>query len=181
MRQYYVSALDPLHRADGAAYNTSVTLTDVGPTPSIVIPANALVEGQRFEIIAFGRFSNTGTPTLNLGVYYGTGTIASGMALCTTGAITTTTAAANNTWLLRANGSVRAVGSGTGASILAVGTVEGISGTAFASTQLMPATAPTALACDTTVANKMMIGATWGTSSASNTLTCHLFEVRIVN
>lgn len=181
MRQYYIAALDPLHRVDGAAYNTSAALTDVGPVPSIVIPANAFVEGQRFEWVAFGRFSNTGTPTLNLGLYYGAGAIASGMAVCATGAVTTTTAAANNTWFMRGNGHVRLVGSGTNGSLMGAGTVEGISGAAFVNTNIMPATAPTALACDTTVANKVMIGATWGTSSASNTLTCHFFEFRIVN
>jgi hypothetical protein len=181
VRQYYIAALDPLHRADGAAYNTSTTLTDVSPLPNFVIPANSWAEGQRFEWIAICRFSNTGTPTLNLGLYYGVGTIASTMAICATGAITTTTAATNQSVYIRGNGSVRAVGAGTNGSLFGAGTVEGISGTGFVNTNIMPATAPTALACDTTAANKMMLGATWGTSSASNTLTCHLFEFRVVN
>jgi hypothetical protein len=181
VRQYYIAALDPLHRVDGAAYNTSVTLTDVSPAPSIVIPANAFVESQRFEWVAICRFSNTGTPTLNLGLYYGAGTIASTMAVCTTGAVTTTTAASNQTVYMRGNGSVRAVGSGANGQLFGAGTVEGLDGTAFVNTRIMPPTAPAVLTCDTTLANKMMIGATWGTSSASNTLTCHFFEFRIVD
>jgi hypothetical protein len=178
MRQYWVAPLPPFHIADGTAYASSTTLTDVGPAPSIVIPANFLELGMRLEWYAFGRYSNTGTPTLTLGVYYGTGAIASGMAVCASSALTTVSGVTNRTWRLEGHGQVRAVGASTSGSILGIAEISNVTTNG---TDLAPATAPAALACDTTVANKLMIGATWGTSSASNTLTCHYFGVRIVN
>ena len=72
MRQYWIAPIPPFHIADGAAYNTSTTLTDVGPTPSIVLPANFLETGMRLEFGAFGRYSTTtGPPNLTLGIYIG--------------------------------------------------------------------------------------------------------------
>lgn len=177
-RQYWVSPLPPFHTADGAAYATSVALTDVTPAPSIVIPANFFEVGMRLEYTAFGRFSNTGTPTLTLGIYFGTGAIAAGMAICATSALTTVTTVTNRTWRLEGAAQIRTIGAGTAATILGVAEVSNVTTTGV---DMAPATAPAVLSTDTTIANKVMIGATWGTSSASNTLTCHFFDVKIVN
>lgn len=177
-RQYWVQPVGPFHIADGSPYASSTTLTDVGPAPSIILPANLLEIGQRLEFTAFGRFSTTGTPTLVLGIYLGTGTIASGQAICATSALTTPSGVTNQTFRIEGNASVRAVGSGTAASIIGAAEVSNVTSTA---TNMAPATAPTALGFDSTIANKVMLGATWGTSSSSNTLTCHYFDVRLVN
>lgn len=176
--QRWVMPIGPFHTADGAAYASSTTLTDVGPTPSIVIPANYLEVGMRLEWVVFGRFSTTGTPTLTLGVYLGTGAIASGQAVTVTSALTTPSGVTNQTFRIEGNASVRAVGSGTSATIIGVSEVSNVTTTA---TNMAPATAPATLGFDSTIANKIMFGATWGTSSASNTLTCHYFDVRSVN
>lgn len=178
MRQYWVAPLPPFHIADGAAYANLATLTDVSPAPSIVIPANLLEQGSRLEFYAFGRYSNTGTPTLTIGVYYGTGAISAGMAICATSALTTVTTVTNRTWRLEGHATVRAVGASTSGSILGIAEISNVTTNG---TDLAPATAPTALACDTTVANKLMVGATWGAANAANTLTCHYFGVRLVN
>lgn len=43
-RQYWRTPIPPFHTAAGAAYNTSVTLTDVSPTPPKVLPGYTLLE-----------------------------------------------------------------------------------------------------------------------------------------
>lgn len=177
-RQYWVQPVSPFHIADGSAYASSASLTDVGPTPSIVLPANLLEVGSRLEFVAFGRFSTTGTPTLTLGIYLGTGAIASGQAICASAALTTPSSVTNQTFRIEGNASVRAVGSGTSATIIGAAEISNVTSTA---TNMAPATAPATLGFDSTIANKVMLGATWGTSSSSNTLTCHYFDVRLIN
>lgn len=169
-RQYWFAPMPPFPTADGAAYASSTTLTDVSPTPQILIPAGALEIGTRLQFWAYGRYSNTGTPTLTLGFYSGTigQAIGSAAALCVTSAVTTVSGVTNRTWQMEGRAQVRAVGSS--GTLLAV--AEAINVTSGA-TDMAPATAPTAATVDTTVARYFGIGATWGTSSASNTLTVH--------
>lgn len=176
--QRWVMPIGPFHTADGTAYNTSTTLTDVSPAPSIVLPANYLEPGMRLEWVVFGRFSTTGTPTLTIGTYLGSGAIASGMALSVSAALTTPSGVTNQTFRIEGNASIRTVGSGTAATAIAVSEISNITATA---TNMGPATAPVTLGFDSTIANKIMVGATWGTNSASNTLTVHYFDVRSVN
>jgi hypothetical protein len=161
----------PQPTADGTALASSVTLTDISQASpgSVTTPANFLYPGSAFRVTAFGVFSNTATPTLLLGVYYGG---VAGVALATTGAITTTTTVTNVPWHLELYCTVRTAGaSGTvkvhgwcdlGTSVSAVSHLP------------MPNTANTGTATiDTTAAKLITIGAQWGTSSASNTITCH--------
>lgn len=177
-RQYWVAPLPPFHTADGAAYASSATLTDVSPTPQILLPAGALEIGTRLQFWAYGRYSNTGTPTLTLGFYSGTigQAIASAAALVVTAAVTTVSGAANRTWAMEGRAQVRAVG--TSGSVLGVAEAINITTTA---TDMAPATAPAAVTVDTTVARYVGIGATWGTSSASNTLTVHELGVALIS
>lgn len=177
-RQYWVAPLPPLQTADGAAYNTSTTLTDVGPTPQVILPAGMLEIGSRLDFYAFGRYSNTGTPTLTLGVYSGTiaQAIGSAAVLCVSSALTTVSGVTNRSWRLEGQMQVRAVG--TSGSVLSVGEVSNVT---TGLTDLLPATAPTAVTVDTTVARYLTIGATWGTSSASNTLTVHHVSFRLTS
>jgi hypothetical protein len=44
----------------------------------------------------------------------------------------------------------------------------------------IPATALATVTIDTTAAKAITIGAQWGTSSASNTLTCHHHSVELI-
>lgn len=167
-RQYWVAPLGPFHVADAAAYNTSVTLTDVSPLPHITLNGNQLEIGTEIELTAAGHFSNTATPTLLLGFYYGG---VAGVALAATSAITTTTAAASWPWQLRWRGVVRAVG--TAGSIQGQGEIRlGTALTAFTIRPIPETLAARTVAIDTTVAKIITVGAQWGTSSASNTLVC---------
>lgn len=175
-RQYWVAPVPPLHTADGTALANSTTLTDISPAPAIVLPANSLEAGSEIEIRAMGQFSTTGTPTLLLGLYYGG---VAGVALATSGAVTTGSAAAAWPWLLEWRGVVRAIGatgSLNGQGRLYLGT----SLTAL-STLAIPTTAGArTVTIDTTAAKSITVGGQWGTASASNTVTCNDISVKLV-
>jgi hypothetical protein len=161
----------PQQVAAGAAYNTSTTLTDVSPAPQLTLPANFLGNGSCFRLIGKGVFSTTGTPTLLLGFYYGG---VAGTALAASAANTTATAT-NFQWEIDATVTIRT--NGSAGTAWAQGHV--LLGTAAAtmSAFTLPGAAPAAVTVDTTAAKTVTVGAQWGTSSASNTLTCHQFLV----
>lgn len=164
----YTSIISPPWIASGAAYASSTSLTDVSPTPNLVIPANFLQPGMILRTVAHGWFSNTSTPTLLLGVYYGG---VAGTELAATGATTTTTAATNWPWRLEAETVIRTIGSS--GTALTTGRVHIASSlTNFGAAIPIDATATATVSIDTTTAKAWTIGAQWGTSSASNTLNC---------
>lgn len=176
-RQYWVAPVGPFHTADAASYNTSVTLTDVSPLPHITLPGNTLEPGSEIEIHAAGHFSNTATPTLLLGIYYGG---VAGVALAASAAITTTTAAASWPWQLYYRGVVRsaaAAGSIQGQGRLYLGTALN----AFTLRPIPETLAARTVTIDTTVAKTITVGAQWGTSSASNALVCTDISVQLVS
>lgn len=176
-RQYWSAPLPPLHVADGAAYASSVTLTDVSRAPQKQLAAMQLEEGTELELMGHGHFSNTGTPTLLLGFYYGG---VAGVALAATSAITTTTGAASWPFQLYYRGRVRATG--TSGSINGQGWVNlGTSLTAFTHRPLPETLAARTVTIDTTIVKNLTLGAQWGTSSASNTLTCTDLSVRLIS
>lgn len=175
--QYWVSPVPPFHIADGTAYASSTTLTDVSPSPAKVIAANLLQVGTEIEIEAYGAFSTTGTPTLLLGIYYGA---VAGSALAASSAITTGSGAASWPFVLKYRGKVRSVGSS--GSINGQGQLYfGTSLTAFSVRPIPETLAARTVTIDTTAAKSITVGAQWGTSSASNTLTCNDLSVKIVN
>lgn len=175
-RQYWVQPLPPFHTADGSAI-ASTSLSEASPTPPVVIPANMLEAGSRLEFQAFGRYTSTGTPgTIVVGLYLGTGTIASGQAVCVTSALTVQASQTNRSWRVEGNASVRTVGSGTAATIIGLAEVSNITSNG---TDLAPATAPATFAFDSTVANNLRLGLT--ASVATGSWTCHYFGVRWVN
>ena len=151
----------------GAAYNTSVTLTDVSPAPQTIIPASFLQVGSAIKVTAWGFFTNTSTtPTLLLGVYYGG---VAGVALGATGATTTTSTATNIPFRLEYTGIVRTIGSS--GSIMGQGFVDLATSLTAVTRIPIPATALATVTIDTTSAKALTIGAQWGTSAAGNSLT----------
>jgi hypothetical protein len=174
-RQYWTAQLPPLHVADATAYATSVTLTDVSRAPQKQLAAMQLEEGTELELEARGQFSNTGTPTLLLGFYYGG---VAGVALSASTAVTTTTGATAWPWKLQYRGRVRATGTSgqiQGDGLLYLGT----SLTAFTIRPIPEVAASRTVTIDTTIVKTLTVGAQWGTSSASNTLTCTDLSVLI--
>ncbi len=156
----------------GAAYNTSITLTDVSPAPQFTLAAYQLLPGSIIRLRAVGVASNTGTPTLKLGFYFGG---VAGIALAATSAVTTTTAMTNWLWSIEYLGVVRT--SGTGGTIIGSGEFKIPTSLTAWTTRPIPETALATVAIDTTIAKTITVGAQWGTSSASNTLTVHTFLV----
>lgn len=156
----------------GTALATSVTLTDITPAPQFVLPANFLQAGSALRFSAFGVLSTTATPTIILGIYYGG---VAGIALAASPAITTGTGLANAPWRIELETTIRtsgATGTAMSQGFLQLGT--SVSAVALSP---LPATALATVAVDTTAAKALTVGAQWGTSSASNTITCHGFRV----
>lgn len=159
----------------GAALVSSTTLTDASPAPQITIAANSLFLGQRLRVKGYGIFSNTGTPTLLLGIYYGG---VAGTALATTGAVTTTTGATN--WPFDIELDIRVASVGATGSVWCNGKVNlGTSLTAMTPLWL-PSSQTQPITIDTTSAKALTLGAQWGTNSASNTLTVEDFYAETV-
>lgn len=174
--QFWVSEVTSPGQGAGAAYASSASVTDVSPGNPQYLTVPPLYVGQKFHLVAYGIFSNTGTPTLNLGFYYGG---VAGTALLTSGAITTTTGATSWPWHMEAWVEVKTLG--TTGTVWSKGWLDlPTSLTAIARTS-MPATQTQPVTVDTTTAKAITAGATWGTSSASNTLTLQGYHVLALN
>jgi hypothetical protein len=164
----------------GTALSNSTTATDISPGGNVAgqaftIKGGTLRVGQQFRVRAKGIASTTGTPNLTIGVYYGG---VAGTALCSTGAIATSSGISNVLWTLEADLRVNAVG--TSGSIYALGSVAG----PYASTAFMPASSSTGnlvSSLDTSVDKIVTIGATWSAASASNSIQVILFGVEFLN
>jgi len=178
-RAYWLGPIPPFHVADGAAFTTFTAFQDISPTPAIVLGAGLLEVGSELEIIADGEFSNaaTTTPTLALGLFYGTAAVPLGSGT----PITTTVSAVSWGWHIEYRGRVRSVG--TAGSIVGQGQWEiGTSLTAYSARQaLAPTLAARTVAIDTTTAKAIGVGATWGTSAAGNSIKVNQLSVRLVN
>jgi hypothetical protein len=163
----------PSRKEAGAALATSTTLTDISAAPQFTLPASFLQEGSTLSLRAWGVFSTTATPTLLLGFYYGG---VAGVALGTTGAITTATTLTNVPWRIQMDVDVWTDGTtGTAKTQGWCGFGTSVSAWSFLP---IPNTANTGtVTIDTTAAKVLSVGAQWGTSSASNTITCHGFKV----
>jgi hypothetical protein len=179
--QYWANPIGPFHTATGAAFNTFTTRQDVSPVPLPVVYPPMLHLGSKIKIEAEGEFSTTGTPTLSIGTYIGTqaGVITTVLAEYTAAA--TGSGAAAWQWRLEWRGLV-AGPIGTACQVTGTGTVElGTSLTAF-STQPIPSTAALrTVTWDTTLARAIGICATWGASSASNSIKTYNLSVLLMN
>lgn len=156
----------------GTPYNTSTTITDVSPAPQFTLAAYQLVPGSIIRLRAAFTASNTATPTLLVGFYYGG---VAGIALAATTAITTTTAMTNWQWQMEYVGIVRT--SGTSGTIIGSGAVRVPTSLTAWTIRPIPETAMATVAIDTTVAKTITVGATWSANSASNTLTVQQFTI----
>jgi hypothetical protein len=175
--------LDPFPTARGTAVNTFTTARDVSPTPLPFTQGYELRVGSKVELEAFGEFSTTATPTLQLMFLYGVASAAvasGGVTLAASGAITTATGAASFPWHAKYVGIVTAVGT-TGA-IYGQGILDlGTSLTAFASSAMPVTAAGRSVAIDTTIAKTFGVGAAYGTSSVSNAVVVDLFTAKVIN
>lgn len=183
MNQTWENLLDPMPAARGAAFATFTTAKDISPVPLPQLAAGELKLGSKLELEAFGEFSTTGTPTLQLEFLLGVaaGALAStGVILAASGAIATATGAAAFPWHAKWVGIVTAIGAA--GSIYGHGILDlGTSLTAFAASAMPVTAAARAVAIDTTTVKTLGVGAAWGTSSASNSITVDHFSAKIIN
>lgn len=184
MNLTWENLLDPFPNARGVAANTFTTAKDVSPTPLPQLDANMLKLGSKLELEAYGEFSTTVTPTLQVMFLLGVaaGAVASGgVTLAASGAITTASGAAAFMWHAKWVGIVTAVG--TAGSVYGHGILDlGTSLTAAPAASPMPVTAAArAVAIDTTITKTLGVGAAWGTSSVSNSITVDVFTAKVIN
>jgi hypothetical protein len=180
MDAYYATPVPPFPTALGAAFNTFTTRQDISPQPLPIIYPGQLRIGSKIKVEAEGEFSTTGTPTLSIGTYIGTiaGVITTVIAEYTAAA--TGSAAASWPWRLEWRGIVTAVG--TAGSVTGCGAVELGSSLVAATTLPIPSTlALRTIAWDTTIARAIGVCATWGTSSASNSIKTYNSSVLLLN
>ena len=171
----WFSQLQPSPDDAAVSYNTSVALTAVSPgaaaNPQWCL-GNSLKPGSIVHLEAWGTVSTSGTtPTILLGFYYG-GT--AGVILAATAAITLTNQA-GVAWPWRMKYTGRVTQCGTAGSI--TGSGEFHLSTALASPctlrNIPETTAAMTVAIDTTIPKAIVVGATWGTSAATNILFCN--------
>ena len=177
--------LDPFKRARGTAKNTFTTYQDVYGVASDLgsLPQSLPTDlklGTKIQIEAFGEFSTTGTPTLQIGGIYGAvPAAAGGVNIAQSAVITTGSGAAAWPWHYNFWGIITTVGtSGVlyGSGILDLGTAL----TTISSSPCPVTAAARSATIDTTVAKLWGLGAAWGTSSVSNSITVDGFRVEIM-
>ena len=176
-RQFWNEALT-WATADGTA--VANTTTESAIFNGVTIPANYLQDGRVLRLRAFGKLSTTGTPTIKFGLRFGTAT--GGVLLWQTEAITNGSAVTSINWSLEVVVQVRTNGS-TG-TLIAMGDVmvntstsANVSQAVSVSGSDLPATA----SCDFTADTALTLTATWGTASASNTLTGVIMTIESLN
>jgi hypothetical protein len=178
--------LDPFKRSRGTAKASFTSYQDVFGVASDLgsLPQSQpqdLKLGTKIQCEAFGEFSTTGAPTLQIGGIYGAvPAAAGGTGFAQSGVITTGSGAAAWMWHWNAWGIITTVG--TSGVMYIHGILDlGISLTGVPATSPCPTTAAArAVTIDTTVAKLWGLGAAWGTSSASNTITVDGFRVEIM-
>lgn len=178
--------------ANGAALATSSTKTLISgnttTNPPYILNLATLwqpsyVVGRALRVVARGTFGTTGTPTLTIACSADTTQGTQGVTLAATGALTAPSSITNGNWELEFGvdfNSLGATGGTWSTSIDAVGKFvlgAGNNAATAAATAYMvgSATSITTLLYNTSYFIELY--ATWGTSSASNTIQCLQFEI----
>jgi hypothetical protein len=174
--QSWIAAVNSPGEGAGAAYANSSAATDVSPAPQFNSQTyGPMYIGQKWRWTAYAIASNTSTPTLNLGFYYGG---VAGTALITSGAITTTTAMSSWWWRWIAYSEVISLGSS--GTIRTYGWIDIPTSATAVTTQQMSSTSQD-VTVNTTTNSALTAGATWGTANSSNTLTLKGFILEQLN
>lgn len=180
-----IESLGPFADLDGVAQASFTTKKDISPLPIPRLPAGRMDRGSILEIDAHGEYSSLTGASLGLGLHLGTYDDASGSvpAIVTDivlAAITTGTTPAAWYWRILAKYKCIKTGSSgqiKGGAILFLGT----SLTALTITPLPIVAANRVVAINTTVENRIGVSASWGASSASNTIQTYAIDATIKN
>lgn len=156
--------------ASATVANTVTETTIIGTgTGSLTLPVNFLAVAKAIEVEAWGTIATILTPTLRIKVKLGTNVIID------TTAATLLTITGTNLWNTKAVIECRTAGAtgtvfGQGMGMYYT-SVTGLSGIASPNT--------TTSTVDTTATQVIDFTVTWGTASASNTITCTNFKVKV--
>ena len=172
-------------QVDGAALANSGSTTSILPgAAKYTLPSNYFgVIGKAIRITAFGRVSTVTGSAGNLTLAINFGTIASPIAVWSSGTIAMNNSAQTNvSWLLSLVLTGRAIGTGTIATLIGGGTFETFGVAATAGQNLVPASAPAVgTGFDSTITNTVDLTALWSFASASNSILCHEFVFESLN
>lgn len=174
-----------VNSANGSAYASSTTATAVSPaTGAGYTPANFWLPSYGISksllVKAFGVLSTTGTPNLTLAISANTtqGTYNSSGVLATTGVVAQASTVTNVPWELEVL--ISNVTTGSGGTFLAGGMVKVYTASTTIQSMRISSSAAnpnTSASLSTQSAYYIELAATWGTSSASNTLTVYDYAV----
>jgi len=174
--------------ANGAAYNTSTTLTTISPlTGGGYCPANFWLPSYGISksllVKASGVLSTTSTPALTLAIYGDTAqNTPSGTPLATTGVQTMITTLTNVPWELDCV--ISNVTTGSTGTFLAFGVLKiHTASTTIQAWRISSSTANpnTAVTLSTLSAYYIELAALWGTNSSSNSIQVYAYTVLGLN
>lgn len=178
---YLSEPVGPFATASGSAFASFTTKKSVDPLPIPVIPAGKLRLGSKILIRANGEYSTTGTPNFTWGLWFGTRALSITGDIALSSVIATPSGAAAFPWTLEWEGICNAVG--TSGTLLGQGTL--VQGTSLTATSTFPIPITQALrtvsSFDTTIERAIGVSGTWGTNSASNSVTVYNLAVVIRN
>lgn len=172
-RQYWVESIWHNTESGVAVANTAA---ETILFPVITIPAHFLRDGRHLRLTAMGQYSTTATPTIILSIRLGgvAGTLICKTALCTLPTITAGLWRVEVILGVRSNGATGTV-MGNGVAYLFAG-VAGTVASATGEGLVTPLTnggvlTPAVATVDFTANQDLVVTATWGAASASNTAT----------
>lgn len=183
-RQSWVEVIAVM-TADGTAVANTTTETII--LPDTTLPALTLAQGKAVRGRIFGKYSNTGTPTITFKVRLGG---VAGTVIMVTPAITTPSGVTNVPFeidfviqqrLDGSSGTVIGYGRATVHSGSAPTVASATGAPAVAPLTAGGATAPATASLDLTASQALSVTATWSAASASNTLTAQVAIIEIPN
>lgn len=171
-------------QVDGTAHNNSTTATSIIPAAArFTLPANFFSIGKVLRVTAIGRISNIVTTpgNITLDVRLGAVVAFNGGAVAMN-----TTAKTNVPWRLEALLTCRAIGGGTSANLMGIGTLtsESVVGAAAgtALTASLPASAPAVgTGFDSTTSQAVDLFATFSVANAANSIQVHEYVLEALN
>lgn len=171
--------------ADGTAVNTTTTETIV--FPNITIPANYMQDGRALRLTAYGRWGSTSTPTQTWAIRWGG---VSGTVLAQSGAVTMGSGVTAGQW--NANAILQTRSNGSAGTIFCqgeivfgedaaptMGTVTNYSCGSFMGSAGVAT--PAAVTVDLTADTALSLTVDHSASSASNTVTGHIYILEGLN
>lgn len=175
-RQYFQETI-AVASQDGTAIANTTTETSI--FPQNVIPANYMQDGRLLRLRAFGKLSDTGTPTITFAIRWGG---AGGTLLATTEALTMGSGVSNVNWDIEAYVQVRSNGATGSLLVMGVCRVHTAAGTVLTNVfGVSGFDAPAPVTVNLTQDTDLALTADWSAASTSNTLTGLIFFVESLN